>query len=430
MIKIPDTYIDFIFDYFKGGIEYPMKNKGFNLSFVKLKNKYIFVVRNVFPFKILLQKKELIPGISRKKYSYIKNKINVTNAFISENFIWDWNNFYESNILFLGNIDENLNIIPDININPYSIINPRYNIKYVKNNENQYIPARIPSEDFRLYNFNNKIYMIDSAINVIRQIYIKNNTINVFIKYQDICNIKLSINKQLMNIDYHKIFEKNWSLYKVIVKDNKEQSFLFFHDFSIDGIETVEYNPITKKCKKKIIIKYPKNTFPNDNKYFRYSFGSSCIYVKNTEKSGYLGVGHFKNELYENDNSTKDNSKYKDYYVEIYSFLHKKLKSIFKNKYKPHFSRQYYLFYFMYDDIRNKFYISNFYLPISNYDYIFSLFFPISINRIDQKDVIISGGYGDYVNMLIKMPLNEVLNSLEYDVTTLDISKIKLKLLT
>ena len=426
IINIPETYIDYLFDFFKGGIEYPIKNNGFNLSFVRLKNEYIFIFRNVFPIKNIIEKKILIPGLSKKKFEFIKDHMNVSQSQISDDFIWDWLNFYESYILFTGNIDKKLNIIPNKKINPYAIINPRYQLKHVKNNENIYLPMRIPSEDYRLYNFNNKIFMIDSTMNKISQVYIQNNKINVFVKYDDICNIKISLNIKYPNNNnnYLKIFEKNWSLYNVIIQNNKEQLFLFFHDFGINGIETVEYNPITKKCKKKIIIKYNKNTFPVNNKFLRFSFGSSCIKIKN----GYVGVGHFKNELY-NKKMIDEKSIYDNYFYEIFKVLNTNLKNMFKNKYKLHFSRQYYLFFFLYDNINNKFYISDFYLPITNYKYIFSLFFPISINKINN-DIIISGGYGDYANMLIKMPVEKMLKSINHDVTNINLTKIKLSILS
>jgi hypothetical protein len=429
VINISESYIDYLFKSFNGDMRYPIKNNGFNLSFTKLKNEYIFIFRNVFPIKNIIDKQELVPGISTKKYDFIKNSINVNTNNISDLFIWDWINFYESNILFVGNIDKNLNIIPNKKISPYAIISPKYNLKHIKNNENMYFPARIPSEDYRLYNFNGKIFLIDSAMNKINQVYIKDNKINVFFKYDDICNIKISKNMKYTNNnnDYIKVFEKNWSLYDIIIKDNKEQLFSFFHDFGKNGIETVEYNPITKKCKKKIIIKYNENTFPVNNKLLRFSFGSSCIKINNPKKSGYIGVGHFKNELYNKKMITGKND-YEYYFYDLYILLNTNLKNFFKNKYKMHFSRQYYLFFFLYDNINNKFYISDFYLPICKYKYIFSLFFPISINKVDNN-VIISGGYGDYTNMLIKLPIEELIKNINYDVTNINLSKIKLKIL-
>lgn len=436
IINISEEYVNYLYNFFKGEIEMPFKNNGFNMGFTKYKDSYIFVIRNVYPIKNIIEKKELIPGISNKRFTSITNKsLNINNSQLSEYFIWNWRDFYETSIIFTGKIDDNLNVIIDKNIDPHCLINPRYNLEYIKNKNNinnqkySYFPARMSLGDFRIYNFNGKIYLIDSTINNIYQVFIKNNKICIFVKYTGICNIKISkhVTYDNNNNNYTKIFEKNWSLYNVVIDDNNEKLFSFFHDFSKNGIEAIDYNPITKRCKKRIIIKYDENRIPYDNKFIRFSFGSSCIKINSYNKNGYIGVGHFKNEF--NNKKLTNSNDYEKYYYDLYKFLNNNLYKIFKDKYKPHFSRQYYLFFYMYDYLNNKFYISDFYLPIHSYKYIFSLYFPISIVKLND-DAIISGGYGDYTNILIKMSLSEILNTLKYDITEIDILKLKLHILS
>lgn len=426
---VEKDYIDYIYNYFNGNIQYPIKNNGFNLSFCKFKNQYIFVFRNVFPLKNILLKKDLIPGISSKFLDKIKNNFTINiNTNLSEDFIWDWSNFYESNILFVGTINDELKININKNINPYSIVNPKYNIKYFKKNKLEYFPARIPSEDYRLYNFNNRIYLIDSATNTIKQIIIENNKIKIFTKYDDICNFSIAKKINDNTNQYYKIFEKNWSLYNVNFDKNKEVLFSFLHDFTIDGIEGIQYNPQTQKCFKSLLVPYKKETFPI-NKKIRFSFGSTCIYIKYENKKGYLGMGHLKNEIIDK-KEIKNLTESEKYYYNMFINNNNTYKKIFKNKYKVHPSRQYYAFFFLYDDINKKFYISDPWLPIPYYNYFFSLVFPMSVVR-DKDDVLLSMGYGDYTNIILKYSIKNIVNELKYNISEPDfnITKLKLKII-
>jgi hypothetical protein len=66
--------------------------------------------------------------------------------------------------------------------------------------------------------------------------------------------------KFLNTNNYEKIFEKNWSLYKVISKNRKDSEFKFIHDYEADGLYGVSYFPQKNNCKKMRLIKYANNT--------------------------------------------------------------------------------------------------------------------------------------------------------------------------
>ena len=439
LLNITESHVDYLYDYFKGGIELPIKSNGFNMSFTKFKKKYIFVIRFVFPLKNIIEKKELVPGISKSSIKRFVEKTKeylLENSNISEDYIWSWQNFYQSNILFVGTINDKLEIKIDKNIKPYASVNPLFCLQQKSdvdvNGTNSTTDCSYyfnNMEDFRLYTFNGRIYMINSTMNVINQIFVTEKGLKIFTKFRNICNPVLDVKKPLLvdNGNYLKIYEKNWSLYKVLFKDNKEQSFSFLHDFSKEGIEGVDYNPITGKCRKRILVPY-KNTFPINSNIARFSFGSTCVHVKsnfqNKTKTGYLGVGHLKLRLFKEGEKTK----VEKHFHKLFLRMHKYYKKIFKKKYKPHHVSQYYLFFFLYDDVNSKFYISDIQLPVPYYKYYFNMVFPMSIVK-DSDDLLISMGYGDYTNLLLRIPEKDVLSSIKYDVSDLDVTDLKLNLL-
>ena len=433
ILNISEEYVDFLYDFFKGGIEMPIKNNGFNMSFIKYKNRYIFITRNVYPIKNVIEKKQLIPGISKSSYKKFVEKTKeyiIENSNLSEDYIWSWRTFYQSSIIFVGDLDSELNIKIDKNIKPYGIINPIFCLNAKENNKTSCSHYFTNSEDYRIYEYRNRIYIINSSINVINQVIIKENSINVFNKYNNICNPVINMNNYNIpsnSNEYLKIYEKNWTLYKVDFENNKERLFTFFHDFSRNGIESVEYNPITKKCKKYTIVTYPENTFPIGTNIVRFSFGSTSIFFNSKTRNGYLGVGHLKIRLRKNEDGEK--TKIEKYFYNLFLKIHTNYKKIFKQKYKPHHVSQYSFFFFLYDERNKKFYISDFFLPIIKYKYFFNIVFPMSIIK-DKNNVILSMGYGDYTNIFIKYTNAEIENIPLYDVSNLDVTKLKLKLIT
>jgi len=430
---VGNDYVDFLYEHYKNErYLYPFKNYGFNMSFVNMKNKYIFSVRCVFPIKNIVEEKKLVPGVRPSFKGFREDYL--TDDDISEYYIWTWKNYFEATYLFVGSINEKLEIKPDTSVKPYIISGPTYNLQYKRGDDEDtmYIPFRTAVEDFRLYNYRGKIYIIDSAINQIRQLYVKNNKIYTYTKFDNICNIVFynSNKTNRYNTDsYYKIYEKNWSLYKVDNnKERKEEKFYFLHDFSENGIEGVNYNAITEKCKNKILIPYKPNTFPKTG-VFRYSFGSTTVFISDDNKKGYLGVGHIKIKFQQEKEDIENFTEDEKYYYDLFLSVHKMYRDTFGKKYKPHKTAQYYGFFFLYDSYSDKFYISDLFLPKTySKDYYFTLIFPTAVVK-KNNDVIVSMGYGDYTNILLKIPISTVFEKLKHDVSEMKVTDVKLELL-
>ena len=426
---VGDDYAEFIYNSFEDERYLcPFKNYGFNLSFAKLfQDKYIFCVRCIFPIKNIVEKKELIPGIP----SYIKKKrTDIYEHSYSDYFIWSWRNNFEISYFFVGEI-RNLKIIPDKNIKPYAFTEQYYFLNYIKGDDEEktFIPFNVRMEDFRLYRQSGKIFMFDSHINVISSVILKNNEIKIYKLAGDICNLTFFDSNKCEKYNrttYKKIFEKNWSLYKVdFDKNKKSKKFYFLHDFGKTGIEGVNYNSETEKCEKKILVPYKENLFKETDVY-RFSVGTTCTFINSENKSGYLGIGHLKIKYSENPNELKNENKY---FNSIYQFINKNFYDLFKEKYIQHKYNQYYFFFFFYDERNSKMYLSNFFLPkIKSNSYYFSLVYPMSIIK-SGNNILYSLGYGDYNSILSEKSVPDVLKTLQYDISELqDLKKFKLEL--
>ena len=419
---VSDDYIDFFKSYIKNELAYPIDNPCFNMSFCKFYNKqYLFYVRNIILYKQLLKKEKLYPGIS--EYFFKTSKHHIKNN-ISNSFIWDFVNYYESNIFFVGEINEHtLKIKPNKNIKPYILINPYFSYKLPKYLDNKLSPKhhQIRMEDFRLFFSNNVTYVYDSNINVIQQMLLIDNKLILKKLYTNICefnnnNILLNNNSKLNN-NYIKIYEKNWSLYDIKKNINKkESSFRFIHDFEENGIYGITYYPIKQKCKKELLVSYPLKTVPVNNKNIRFSFSSPCIKL---EDNIYIGVGHIKIRF----NITNNNKNIDQHFNNMASEIHSKMRKTYKKKYRPHRYFIYMNFLFVYNSIKKTFHISNFLLAIPNYDYYFSLSFLTSIQKIDNN-FIITGGLGDYCNIMLSINEKDALKKIKYDISKVNIYDI------
>lgn len=411
---VGDDYVNFIYDNIER-VAYPFKNYGFNMSFIRFdKNREMYIFRNVFPFKAVINKKELHPGIPTKMAN-MNNNYRPEN--LSNDFIWSWINYYESNILFIGSLQENGHIIVDKSIKPLAIIDPKYSYKVPKILREQLKPMHhhLRKEDFRLIKIKDKIFMMDSNINSLSEVIVKDNEIQMSkFNIYGICEIDFNNNTNKntnKNNKFVKVFEKNWSMYKSYFDDNG-LNMLFFHDYDDKGIISIHYNK--KTCSQKYLVKFNKDPIPvDDNSDVRFSFGSTII---ETSKGVYLGVGHTKFII-------KNNSNKK------ITHIHTSLKKVFKEKYKYHPTRMYCMYFFQYDSNTNKFLISNSFLPIKLCNnYIFSLVFPMSIiNKYDKY--WISMGYGDYTNLILSFTKDEIDNKLIHDVENFDMNKYDIELL-
>jgi hypothetical protein len=418
---VSNDYINFFKNYLENNLSYPFDNLCFNMSFCKFyNNEYLFCVRNVIPYKQLIKKEKLYPGIS--EYFLKMSKYHIENN-LSNMFIWNWVNYYETNIFFVGNInDKTLKIEVNKNIKPYVLISPSYSYKIPQYLENKLISKQhiITMEDFRLFFYNNIAYVYDSNINTIHQIIMYNNMLFLKKLYMGICEIKLKNNGTLIKSnEYTKIFEKNWSLYNVEKNiDKQDIEFKFIHDFEEDGLYGVNYYPIKKKCKKEKLINYPKYTFPINSLFVRFSLTSPCINNKNI----YMGLGHIKINF--NIQNTNKIEKVDLHFVKMALEINKKMRLKYNKQYRPHKKYIYMNFLFEYDSLNKKFMMSDFLLPIPKYDYYFSLSYLMSINKINNN-IILSGGLGDYVNIMIKMTENEWKQKIKYNISNFNITNLK-----
>jgi hypothetical protein len=437
---IEEDYMNIFENIIKNKIAYPKKNPCFNLSFSKFYgNQYLFCVRNVILYKQLVENLDLYPGIF--KYSKDEEGNIHDNNDLSNIFIWTWQNYYQTYIFFVGDLDiKNLKITVNKNIIPYTLISPNYTYKVPKyfdklrpDNHN------IPMEDFRLFFSNGIMYVYDSCINTIQTMALYKNKLILNKRYEGICEIKFlntaapsracpgcgaagvwSLRKTPNN--YEKIFEKNWSLYKVISKNKKDTQFKFIHDYEIDGLYGVSYFPQKNNCKKVRLIKYADNTFPIDNKFIRFSVGTPCIEI---QKGIYLGVGHIKikyNYLKAEMNDIKTDLE--KHYIKLGRKVHNLLKEKYGKAYRPHRWIIYMGYFFKYDVNNNTFFISNLFMPLPKYKYVFSLSFPMSLQKINDN-IIISGGLGDYTTFLINMNQNKILKDTKFDISDFDIKDLK-----
>jgi hypothetical protein len=104
--------------------------------------------------------------------------------------------------------------------------------------------------------------------------------------------------------------------------------------------------------------------------------------------------------------------------------INKKMRLKYNKQYRPHKKYIYMNFLFEYDSLNKKFMMSDFLLPIPKYDYYFSLSYLMSINKINNN-IILSGGLGDYVNIMIKMTENEWKQKIKYNISNFNITNLK-----
>ncbi len=443
---LEDDYMDFLYKHFntsfiKDKLIYPFKNPGFNMSISQFYNKkYIVSIRNVIPFSVLLNltkktlKNPIIQGIVPRKTpenNIFKETFN--NRDYSQKTIWDWFNTYESTIFFICDLDiNNLKLKVDKSIEPYVLYRPQYFFPIEEKLNKKLRPSQhyYPQEDFRIYFKNNICYTYDSYVNQIKIILLENNILNIQTKYNHVCNYRFTKNDLVKKNEFKKIFEKNWTLYNIIYKKNKnkEKCFQFIHDFLNDGLYGVDYYPSTQKCFKKLLVPYKKYKVPINlnNDYCRFSVGSTSLEIYNNK---YLVVGHIKinikkikdenMKIFNNESLKKIQKIYNSHFFSISQKIHKELKKKYSKKYRPHHQYIYGIFLFLFDNKNKNIKLSNIFLPLPNYKYVFSLSFPMSILKVNNE-ILISSGYGDFTNILIKFDKNELNELLKYDIKDFD----------
>ncbi|BAO49575.1 hypothetical protein [Alphaentomopoxvirus acuprea] len=364
----------------------PPTNSGFNFSFCNIKNnQYLCCVRYRTDIRVLFGK-TLIPG------NYKKGK----------HFVWGrWNDprFIDATCIFVSFWIDN-NLIVDESIHPTFIWSqpickpPRCLIKTM--------PLL---SDFRIFKNENKLFIIDGNVTSIREIQIKQNFISL--------NTGLYFNC-LCDDDDNYCYDKNWSYVT-----NIDNNFIFLN-WIINGyvLETRIIN--SKTCITNKIIKLGGNYIIDglgDSKSPMFSFGTSCIKIKNNL---FIGAGHIKIIL--TGNYDIDSNIYKFRKLIYAKFINNK-------KYIQHNSYIYCMYFFKYDMNKNTLHISNCYLPIiKSTNYFFSIFFPMSIIK-DNTNFIVTGGYGDYYSIAIIFNYKYILKQIKHNVSKFDIYKFNYELI-
>ncbi|ARF09810.1 hypothetical protein Indivirus_3_59 [Indivirus ILV1] len=323
--------------------------------------------------------------------------------------------------------------------------------------------------DFRITKLNNIIFIHDSSIQ--NHLYLQNNSIIKFFNFKNID--KKGKNRQILSMDkdhimyldwiYQQIntgsksiepideFDKLFGLYEpiyekggVLIKIGDFSNWNMFRDhwirfdkFIIDG----KGSHLTDKKEDIEIFGSNYGIIP------LFSFSTPHINYQSKQYGNFLlGVGHIKIH--------SDDSKYK--YTEgsnIQEFrknLYHDMKEKYGNKYVKHFGSssppdcQGYIymmyFYILYTmpgegDLYNAMMISDAYLPISldehkklfeyDNDYKFSLIFPMGLEKIDDKTIIITAGYGDFYSVALEFDLECVIAKCKHDIKNMDMSKYK-----
>lgn len=408
--------------------EYPINSEGYNISFIQYNNKIdLFVIRITIPYHVIHdENKTLVPGLPKRYLNKLRDEGNNDdkNNVVSNKFIWHWNNYYESIVIFAGKLQENGHIKTNRDIKPMVLIDP--GISYELPGIYDKIPKKhriINLEDLRLINIKNKIFVMDSTISYIRQVLVVDNEIKYGkITHKFLCAPKIESNSSSNSSSYYKIYEKNWSLYKSNFVD-KIINLYFFHDFLTDGIYGVHYTP--KKCTLNRLVQFKKDSIPNhDNNVLAFSFGSTTY----TKDQYVYGVGHvkiinYREKLSElNKNSTEYNIQKK------IQQIHKALKTVFKSKYRYGLKKIYFLYYFRYDKKRRVFKFSDAFLPIVSAPYIVSIVFPTTLIEKYGK-LYVGMGYGDYTNIIGITTYKKIDNLLTHDAEYFDLSSYKFNIM-
>lgn len=384
--------------------QYIPKNDGFNMSMIHITGDiYLFALR-ILGTQNAYKGYEIIPGnfsgkkdtICKKVGEFICSRINFGN-----NFFWgDWNSdFNDNTILFVGKLDyKTLTITPNNKIKPYIFSNIKL----------EGLPYKY--SDVRLFNANDKIYCYDGYITSIYQINIMKTEIKLQKVYDNICK----------NI---KTYDKNWS-YVTVVKRDAQSYFMFLNWFEKDAL-TVSYINLQKpnECIKENLITMKHDIISGlGNKMLpMFSFGTPTFEIKKGKL--WVGVGHTKVMT----TMKYDNQKIIDFKFSIHNTLRS------AGNYVQHNSYYYLVYFYTLEKIGKKQYkmmLSDSYLYyFPDQKYTFTINFPMGID-IQNNNVYVSLGVGDYYNFIIKESLAYITKACCHNLEYFDVSKYDFKLRT
>lgn len=371
----------------------PNNQKGFNMSMLKYGNDFIFAVRFYNTVEGLITNK-IIPG-NTMDTRYPTRKI-------GKNFIWGtWlkKGVVDATVYFKGKLNLDSCDVEDVS-----------DIKFIYNVDSfldKHTGCQLSLADMRLSEIDGKIFTHDGAISIIKEINL-NNEIMEKIGYY---NTKIC--KQTANDGYDKKYDKNWALWKT-----SGDKFTFFHWFEKDGVYIVDvpknYN---LGCTKHKYVGFSKDPIPPLGNSILPMFSFTTPFIKT--KIGYLSAGHTKlmcTGRYEpNSSANKIRIKIRTEFPKLGNYI-------------EHSSYIYFAFFILLKD--DKFLFSNSFLPVKVIDgYVFSIIFPMSLVEVDTS-VLLSGGIGDWANIIMKFDVEKVAASCIHDAEKFAANDYQYELLT
>ena len=227
---------------------------------------------------------------------------------------------------------------------------------------------------------------------------------------------------------HRKQFDKNWSLLRVT-----DREFLFVHWFEADGLYTVTVpKNYTYECKKRRLVAFGRDPIPplGSATLPMFSLGTPFVCVDEA-KQLFVAVGHLKIMTMHAYDPASRVAQFRDELDQLARRL-------------PNFVQHasyHYLGYFILiglaDPAAPTVHISDGFLPIrpppapprppaqtdtappTSTQYQFSIFFPVGC-MVSGENLVISGGLGDYYNVLLERPLASVISSCTHDVQAFD----------
>ncbi len=377
---------------------------------------------------------DIIPGNSEACEDYEDRGINID---YGKNFVWNnWSkiNIHGYNEILKGSYT--CFILYNMNTNEFNLLE----IKNPKPSMNRFTKTTkylIKLGDVRICNIDNEIIVHSSALDFISKI-------NIDIKNFTIVFDILTIGNKLYS--YHVVHKKqypyshrmNGSNYTIInIIQNKKIRVLDW--FYPTGLYISQININTKNVLQKY---YPYNpgyeidgigsTLINDDldsfdeedddEYsIKINYGLmpmlsfSTPLLKLDNNNNYLGIGHLKISNNKNYIDGSNISIFRDK-------VHTELRSLYGVNYKIHLGSNlapyciwyiYCMYFYIYNDITNEFKLSDAYLPIhlnSGNKYLFSLIFPMGLEKLNDTDILITSGEGDYYSSYIKLNLNDTIS--------------------
>lgn len=369
----------------------PPVDSGFNFSSCQMSpNAYMCSVRFRIAIPILFGQK-IIPGNHKR----------------GKNFSWNrWNDpkFVDSTCFFVSQWTKHNILIIDENIRPTFLWS-----QPVCKPKGCALGAMPLLSDIRLFadTTSNNTYFIDGNVTTIRQVHITDGRINLTTGYYLRCLCPQSL-------EY--CFDKNWSFVDVDRYPDGD-AFLFLNWIRQGYVILTSVDLVGGQCRSRKCIRLGGDHIIDGlgtSISPMFSFGTPCLKLS---KNCFIGVGHAKIILTANYQPESNIHKFRDR-------IRKTLGA--NSKYVEHQSYIYCIYFFVYqrhsDPSKETLLISDCFLPIcSSEDYIFSIFFPMSIFQINSK-MVVTGGSGDFYSVALDFTPSWVRKQLKHDISDFHIN--------